>query len=194
MHYSKLHSGPLALAVGAMISVGAIFATSDASATVVGFDDAGPVTVDGFMFDPARIVSGNCLSGDCLALNNNELTVMTAEDGGKFALNEIWFKFIGGSSDRFTVASATETATFLKDDFGNNDDGHFVSFGDTFAEVEEITFTMGASGNLRIDAIDASVGATDDMSPVPVPAAIWSGASALLGLGLIGARNRRRAA
>lgn len=70
-----------ALFAAAFLAVVMSLASGAQAATLIDFEGdkkTSPYVEDGFSFAPNRIVNGNCLSGQCAALNNNETMVMTS--------------------------------------------------------------------------------------------------------------------
>jgi hypothetical protein len=161
-------------------------ASGAGAATLIDFDGgkADPYIEDGFSFGPDRIVNGNCLSGSCAALNNNETMVMTSlapSPGSVFTLNSLNFNLLGrGTGNTLTITgSNAAVVSFSVPDFANNT-YHLFDFGDTFADVTSVTFSASEGGNVRIDDLMAA--------PVPLPAAAWL---LLGGMGVLGAASRR---
>lgn len=157
---------------------------------------SGPYVEDGFLVSDARIVSGNCesASGDpCLALNDNETSVVTSTGGDAFSIASFWFQLLGeGTDNTLTVtSSAGGTLDLSVSDYGFNDGGQvfdFTSlpdFGTLWSSLSSLTFTSSGGGNVRVDDITVS----GDVAPVPLPAAA---AGLLAALGLLGAVRARR--
>lgn len=183
---------------------GAIFASCLAAGSAFGatltFDgpNVDPYVEDGFVVDEARIVSGNCesTSGDpCLALNDNETSVVTTVDSSTFTASSFWFQLLGiGTDNTLTVSSSSGGLLDLPvSEFGFNDGGQFFDLSalpdfETFwTGITSLTFASSDGGNVRID--DISV--TGDVAPIPLPAAAFG---LLAALGLLGAAGARRRA
>lgn len=162
-----------------------------APAATVNFDGApagvvSPLIVGDFEFTTPRIVNGNCgVDNPCLALNDNETTIMTLVSGGLFSLTSMWFQLLGKGTDNTLIITADTgaTATFPETDYPHNN-GFTIDFAGLFDNVSSITFSTVNGGNVRIDDLDATP------APVPVPAAIWM---LLAGMGGIAAVRRKRA-
>ena len=164
------------LAAAALVATAGWFGLGDSAraATLIDFNgdkNADPYVEDLFAVAPNRIVNGNCLSGGCLALNDNESSTLTFTLApGKFTLNSLNFNLLGnGTGNTLFVqgsnggsASFTVGATYAKNSY------HFFDFGDTFKDVTSVVFSTGDGGNVRIDNLMASTPA-----PVPLPAAAW---------------------
>ena len=174
--------------LGLALSV-AMIGTVGHAATLT-FDSANvdPYVEDGFMIDVARIVNGNCdaVSGrPCMALNNNDVSVLTRVGGGTFSLASFWFQFLGrGAVNTLTVVS--DLGGFLALDaatFGRNDDGQVFDSSALalFQNVTSVTFSSSLGGNVRIDDIVVAA--------IPVPAA---GLLLFGALGGLAALRRRR--
>ncbi|SEA75445.1 VPLPA-CTERM sorting domain-containing protein [Rubrimonas cliftonensis] len=165
-------------------------------ATTIDFDaaDANPYIEDGFSIADARIVNGNCpISGPCLALNNNEASVLTRVDGGLFDLDSMSFRLLGNGVGNTLFVGETGAApenivSFSVPAFAKNTT-HFYDFGAVFEAVSSITFYTTNGGNARIDGVNLT--AVQTASPIPLPAAAWM---LLAGLGGIAALSRRKAA
>jgi hypothetical protein len=155
------------------------------AATIVDFGSghADPYAQDGFSFDPARIVNGNCLSsGGCLALNDNETTsVSYSLAPGSFTLGGLSFNLLGkGTDNALTITGSNGTSrTYGVADFAKNT-YHSLVFGDEFANVSSVLFSTAGGGNVRIDDVA--------LSPVPLPPAALL---LLSGLGVVGFVRRR---
>ncbi len=180
-------------ACAAVLVVIAGVATSPASAaTLIDFSGdkkADPYVQDEFSFAPARIVNGPCLSGGCLALNDNETTSLSfLGTSGLFTLSGLSFNLLGkGTGNALTVTGSNGTSlSYGIGDFAKNT-YHTLVFGDAFANVSSILFSTGGGGNVRIDDLTAA----PSPAPVPLPAAAW-----LLvgGIGALAAVRRRRPA
>lgn len=177
------------LAAAALTAV--LLAAGSAQAALTVTFDAGPPSdpyvEQGFTFDPARIVAGNCASGNCLALNPNETTVMT-RGGASFDLLGLTFNLLGrgggqggGNTLVVTETGTTNAVELGLADFPNNalQTVGFADLGARFENVTSITFSKLAGGNVRVDDIVAT----------PLPGALPLLAAALGGL----AWMRRRA-
>ena len=184
--------GRMQACAAAALLVAGMFASTASAATLIDFSgdkNADPYVQDGFSFDPARIVNGNCVSDGCLALNDNEMTGMSyVGASGLFSLSGLSFNLLGnGTGNSLTVTGSNGTslsyavAAFAKNTY------HTLFFGDAFADVSSILFTTGGRGNVRIDNLTA----TPTPAPVPLPAAAWL---LLGGVGALAAVRRRRAA
>jgi hypothetical protein len=170
----------------AVLAAVATLGTAGAAGAVTVIDFNGehgsPYRAGGFTLAPARIVNGNCLSGGCLALNDNETTSLSGP--GSFTLSGLSFNLLGkGTGNALTVTGSNGTSlSFDVGDFAKNS-YHTLAFADAFADVSSIVFSTSGGGNLRIDDL-----AVQGASPVPLPAAAWL---LLGGLGAIGALGRR---
>lgn len=191
----------LAAALAALTMAGA------ASAATMGFKEAQEA---GFSFDPIRIVNGNCRSGSCAALNDNETITMTRAVSGAFDLYEIGFSLLGRGQvirarDKKPNAGGGNTLTLTTDqglslsfsttDYKHNED-HVVKLDPTlFSGVRSVTFSTGAGGNVRLDGLAASAFADPAGSApaVPLPATAWLLLGALGGLGGLRLRRARNA-
>lgn len=180
-----LKSGVLGLALSV-----AMIGTVGHAATLT-FDSANvdPYIEDGFAIDVARIVNGNCDAASgrpCMALNNNDVSVLTLVGGGTFSLGSFWFQFLGrGAVNTLTVVSDLGGVLFLGvNTFGRNDGGQYLDLSGLtlFQNVTSVTFSSSLGGNVRIDDIVAAI-------PVPAAGLLLFGA---LG-GLAALRRRRKA-
>lgn len=182
-----------------------------ASAATIGFDGGKPKKGEayaegGFLFDDIRIVNGNCLSGSCAALNDNERLTMFRGDRGLFDLTEIGFSLLGegkvirardkttkGGGNVLTLTTDQgASVSFSTSEFAHNKD-HVVALDPKlFAGLRSITFSTGAGGNVRLDNLfAASAASSNAQAPaVPLPATAWL---LLGGLGALGLLRRRRA-
>ena len=163
-------------------------------AITVGFGEAHltPYIESGFSIDDARIVGGNCLAGDCMALNKNETSVLTRIGGGMFSLDSFWFQFLG-KPGKFTItsysgATAIETLTLAEADYPKHNGGQSISH--LFADITSIVFANIGKGNIRVDNLGLS---TPQISPVPLPAALPLLMSGLAALGFAGFRRKQKA-
>lgn len=164
------------------------FLGSSASAAVVSFTGASGNQTDyvenGFVLDTARIVNGNCLSAPCLALNDNESTTITAQNGLTFSVNSFWFQLLGvGNVNTLTVTADGVALALTEAMFPHNNGGQFIDLSGNpdFQNITSLTFSTFGGGNVRIDDID--------LTPIPLPAALPLMA---LGLGAAGFAARRR--
>jgi hypothetical protein len=159
-------------------------AGSAGAVTVIDFNGgkADPYRAGQFSLAPARIVNGNCLSGGCLALNDNETTRLSGP--GSFTLSGLSFNLLGkGKGNALTVTGSNGTSlSFDVEGYAKNR-YHTLAFSGAFAGVSSIVFSTAGGGNVRID----DLGVTGP-APVPLPAAAWL---LLGGLGAIGALGRR---
>lgn len=177
------------LAAAAAFAGAGLFASVGSAATIVDFGGdkkADPYLQEGFSFDPARIVNGNCVSNGCLALNDNETTSMTSTAApGLFTLGGLSFNLLGKGTGNFLKLEGSNgtSLTFSIADFAKNT-YHTLVFGDEFANVSSVLFSTGGGGNLRVD----NVSATHSPAPVPLPAAAWL---LLGGIGALAATRRR---
>ena len=163
-----------------------------ASAAVVNFNSQSPGVqtsyVDsGFVFDSVRLVNGNCLSGACLALNNNETTTITAQNGGPFTLTSFWFQLLGnGRVNTLTVTADGVAFLFAESAYPHNNGGQFVdlSGNPAFQNITSLVFSTFGGGNVRIDDLN--------LTPVPLPGALPLMLSALAGGGLLTRRRKAK--
>jgi hypothetical protein len=160
-------------------------------AVTIGFGtSAGTVTPyveSGFTVDIARIVNGNCLSGACLALNDNEASILSKVGGGIFTLDSFWFQLVGnGNPNQLTVTSYSDstliTTIHLAVPTYNHNTGYVYSIA--FPDITRIVFDANGGGNIRID--DISVSST------PLPGALPLFATGLGVFGLLGWRRKRK--
>ena len=184
--------------------------TLPSRAVTIGFDaKVDPYVEDGFQFDVAHIVNGNCFDNPCMALNKTETSVLTRVGGGSFSLSSFWFEILGNPAI-LTVRSyggvdLREEFNLSEAVYPHNNKGQV--FSHLFDNVTSIVFlNAGAgnlldgckkpkgkskpvdcsAGNLRIDEINVS---TPTVSAVPLPAGLPLLVSGLFGLGLL---KRRR--
>ena len=186
-----------ALMVGAIVSFG-----SAATAATIDFSTASngpntPYVEDGLSFDIARIVSGNCsTNGDhCLALNDNEVSVLTKVGGGTFSLASFWFELLGrGKGGREPILNTLTIMSNLGGllnlgvlEFDHNDGGQVfdLTLLPLFQNVTSLIFTTTDGGNVRVDDLVLAGGP----SQVPLPA---GGALLLMALAGVGLVKRRK--
>src|SRR5690606_15895979 len=149
-----------------------LFASVGSAATIVDFGGdkkADPYPQEGFSFDPARTVNGNCVSNGCLPLNDNETTSMTSTAAPSlFTRGGLSFNLLGKGAGNFLKLEGSNgtSLTFSIADFAKNT-YHTLVFGDECANVSSVLFSTGGGGNLRVD----NVSATPSPAPVPLPAA-----------------------
>lgn len=157
-----------------------------------------PLVTDGFSFDVARIVNGNCAALDCLALNPEhgkspaDFDVMTLVGGGAFNLTSLWFKLLGGPASLVitsydSLGGVLNTATYTGPIYAHNT-GYTLNFAGLFDNVAAISFTNTGNGNVRVDDINAS-----PVAGVPLPAAGGLLMVAMAGLGVFGRRRNKLA-
>jgi hypothetical protein len=177
-------------AAALLVAVTGFAGSAVQAATMIDFEGdkkADPYMEDGFSFGPNRIVNGNCLSGQCAALNNNETMVMTntlPTAGSPFTLNSLNFNLLGkGTGNTLTVTGSNAAAVSFSVPTYANNSYHFFDFGTTFENVTAVTFSTNNGGNVRIDDVMVTT------APVPLPAAAWL---LIGGIGALGAAARRR--
>ena len=188
----------------AFLAVGTftIVAPQASAATIIDFGTGigtDPYVEDGFSFDPSRLVNGNCSpAAPCLALNDNETTVMTFA-AGLFDLLSLGFNLIGQGTPNiltvFETADPTNTISFSVADFANNV-YHTANFGTQFLNVLSITFLTPEGGNVRIDNVlaDCDVGCDNQSTPeIPLPAAFPLLIGGLGGLAWLSRSRKRKA-
>lgn len=181
-----------AVAFWAAVLVSAL-AVSQAQALVLNFDgasngDSTPYVEDGLQFDVARIVNGNCPSNaerPCMALNNNEVSVLTRVGGGTFTISSFWFQLLGNGTDNtlMVMSDLGGNVNLPQSVWGNNDGGQVFDLAGqaNFSGVSSLTFSTNNGGNVRLDNFD--------IAAVPLPAAGWLLVGAL---GALGVARRRR--
>ena len=158
------------------ILLAAVLATGvagTASAATLDFDSP----ADGFSWSAASTVSGNCASGQCLAVNPGSETTLTS-DSGTFSLSGLWYKLLG-SKTQLTLTADTGASVLLS---SPKNTGRYVDLGTVFTGITSLTFSVN-SGNARVDDI-----AVADVAPVPLPA---SGLLLLAGLGMAALRRKK---
>jgi hypothetical protein len=175
------------LPTAAFVLVTTLGSLSSTAATIE-FDQTNqsPYLEDGYKFDSPNIVSGNCFAAPCLTLNGEAVTTMSAQNGSSFSVTAFWFQLLGTVSEltvtAYQDANIVDTIVLTQGDFDNNNGGQFYSH--LFANITSLAFDNSGTGNLRIDNISA----------VPIPAALPLFGSALAGLGFIARRrNSKRA-
>lgn len=157
-----------------------------------------PLVTDGFSFDVARIVNGNCAALECLALNPQrgssaaDFVVMSAVDGEAFDLTSLWFKLLGGPASLVvtgydSMGTILNTATYSDPPYDHNT-GYTIDFAGLFDDVFSVSYTNIGTGNVRVDDINAS-----PVAPVPLPAAGALLLAGVIGLSLFGRRRSVRA-
>jgi hypothetical protein len=159
----------------------AVLAVNIANASTIDFGSGSgddPYVEDGFSFNPSRLVNGNCdPDKPCLALNDNETTVMTFA-GGAFTLQSVHFTLLGtGTGNTLTIFETGDVSNkviFSTPPLDHNT-YYTEAFGSQFAGVTSITFATYEGGNVRLDNLEA-------VAAVPLPAAGWLLGSGLLGL------------
>lgn len=163
-----------------------------AGAATIGFSTqnqtGGPYAEDGLMFDDIRIVSGKCTSPSgpsCGAFNDNDVSMLTAIDGGTFTISSLWFQLVGrGQNNTLHLRSDLGSALNLSvSDWGRNDGGQVIDLASIsgFSGMTWLQIFATGRGNARIDNLS--------VAPVPVPAAGLMLLAALGGLALL--RGRR---
>lgn len=185
---------------GALLACSTAFVGTGVTAATLTFDGANtdPYFEDGFVVDPARIVNGNCdgASGaPCLALNDNETSAVTADDGSAFSITSFWFQLLGrGTDNTLTVTSSSGGSLSLDaSTYGTNDGGQvfdltsLADYATAWSDILSVTFASSDGGNVRIDDIGLEGGG--GVAPVPAPAA---GLLLLSALGGIAFAKRRK--
>ncbi|MES2434928.1 MAG: VPLPA-CTERM sorting domain-containing protein [Pseudomonadota bacterium] len=161
-----------------------------------------PLVSDGFSFDVARIVNGNCAALDCLALNPEhgnsaaDFVIMTLDAITPTAFNvtSVWLYLTGTQSNLVVtgydaMGAILNTATYTSPGFPHNT-GDTLNFAGLFDNVFSISFTNTGKGNVRVDDINASAVAA---AAVPLPAAGGLLIAAMAGLGMFGRRRNKLA-
>lgn len=167
---------------------------SAASAATINFDGTKPgdkfnYEEAGLIFDVTRIVNGNCDSASgkpCMALNNNEQSILTKIGGGLFSLSSFWFQLLGnGTGNTLLVETDKGSLSLPVGTWGKNNGGNVIDLTSNtdFFDVAYVKFFTTNGGNVRVDDLTTP-------SAVPVPAA---GLLLAGGLGLMAAVRRRRA-
>jgi hypothetical protein len=182
--------GRVARLAVAVLGLGLALPGAAAAATVIDFGDghADPYGEDGFVFAPARIANGNCLSaGGCLALNDNETTTLSrSPEQARFSLTGMSFSLIGNGTGNALTVTGSNGASFsyaVGAGFAKNS-YHALLFPTEFVGVHSVTFSTTDGGNVRID--DLAV------APIPLPAAAWLALSGFAALGATRLRRRPR--
>ncbi len=182
----------------ALLSAGGIQA---ATVDFDGTQSASPLVTDGFSFDVARIVTGNCAALECLALNPAkgqsaaDFVVMTLDaiTPTAFNLSSVWLYLTGTKSNLVVtgydaMGAILNSATYSSPAFPHNTGGT-LNFAGLFDNVFSISFTNTGRGNVRVDDINASAVA----AAVPLPAAGGLLIAAMAGLGLFARRRNKLA-
>jgi hypothetical protein len=164
-------------------------------------DGPDPYVEDGFSFDPANLVNGNCPGGgSCLLQNNGPFasTTMMAEGGGAFDLLGFSYQFTSnqppngngnGAGNAVLTVSDTNTRQFFQADYGN--EPFTISFTEgEFLGVSAITFSYDGPGSGRLDDVVAESG---DTAVIPLPASLPLLFGGLAALGYLGRRRRHAA-
>lgn len=179
------------LSSAAIVAIALSMQIAPSNAVTVSFGkaDVDPYLENGFSFNVARIVTGNCSLTPCMALNTNETSVLSRVGGGLFSLNSFWYKIFGGPATlvvkSFNGANIAEQFTFSGVVQGPNNGQ---TFNHLFNNVTSISFQNAGRGNVRIDDLNLSI---PNSSVVPVPAALPLFLTGMAGLGLYGRRRRK---
>lgn len=184
----------LSLAV-AVTAFGSVFASLPSSAATIDFGSgtgSDPYVEDGFSFDPSRLVEGNCgIDKPCLALNDNETTVMTYI-AGLFNLISLNFEHQGNGTGNtlqvFDTNNPLNTISFSIPTFSHNV-YYLVDFGTQFLNVSSITFATLNGGNVRIDDLEATAKLN---TVVPIPAALPLLLGGIGGMTWLSRRQKRK--
>lgn len=167
-----MRASVIRFAAAALVAGVGFFASTASAATLIDFSgdkNANPYMQEGFAFDPARVVNGNCVAKGCLALNDNEATAMSyTGTPGLFTLSGLSFSLQGkGKNNSLTITGSNgNSLTLTVTDFAKKT-YHTLVFGEEFVDVNTILFSHSGGGNVRIDDIAATA------APVPLPAAAW---------------------
>jgi hypothetical protein len=200
------------LTIAGIVAIALSLQIAPSNAVTIGFgaDDDNPYVENGFSFNVARIVKGNCATGPCMALNKNETSVLTRVGGGLFSLNSFWFKIFGSPATlaikSFNGANIVEQLVLSGVVKGQNSG---LIYNHVFNNVTSISFRNAGNGgsednvgkgkiridddddgkgNVRIDDLNLSI---PNASVVPVPAALPLFLTGMAGLGLYSRRRRR---
>lgn len=158
------------------------------TAATIEFDQTNqsPYLEDGYKFDNPTIVSGNCFAAPCLSLNADNISTMSAQNGSAFSVTSFWFQLLGTTSEltvtAFQDANIVDMIVLTQSDFAHNNGGQF--FTHLFADITSLDFGNAGTGSIRIDNVSA----------VPIPAALPLFGSALAGLGFIARRRKSKRA
>lgn len=162
-------------------------------ALTVGFDGANvdPYIENGFQFDIARIVNGNCNVKPCMALNTNETSILTRVGGGVFSLSSFWFQILGKPATltvkSYSGVNLLETVALTEAVYPHNNGGQV--FTHLFDNITSISFHDSGKGNLRIDDLTVS---TPTVNSVPLPAAFPLLMAGLAAMGFVGRRRKNQ--
>jgi hypothetical protein len=157
-------------------------------AATIEFDQTNqsPYLEDGYKVDSPSISSGNCFVAPCLALNGDTVSTLSLQNGGTFSMTSFWFQLLGATSEltvtAYLDATIVDMVVLAQADFAHNNGGQFYSH--LFDNVTSIAFDNTGRGNLRIDNVSA----------VPIPAALPLFASALAGFGVLARRRKAKPA